>query len=166
MPGSRGIALASLAIVTKNARVVFAVALLLAGCSKSVESLIFGNRPKVCTLLGCHSGLAIEVRGDMQRALYEVRSSTDGGPLRHCSVDTRSAPPGFSGDCEGIRVTNIGIELKVPLPEVRELEFELTRDGVPLVERTLRPAYQNVYLNGAHCGVTCRSGGFELIELD
>lgn len=112
------------------------LALVSASCSSSPET------PRACTLIGCESGLEVQLVG-APAAPYRIEASAPGQASPHIIECTARAPCGPN------------VFLRDFTPEVATIRVIV---GADATTRSVQPTYETVQPNGPGCPPTCRHG--------
>lgn len=110
------------------------------GCSNSPEPV------QACTLIGCESGLEVQLVGTPPEA-YRVEASAPGQPTPRVVECTATNPCGPR------------VFLRDFTPESATIRLIV---GADTATRTVRPSYETVQPNGPGCPPTCRQASVQI----
>lgn len=131
---------------------------------------------KACTQMGCTNGLQLSVNPDYdwKNGIYAFEFYLDGKnvkctgalPLKPCEKG-----PSLSCNKDGVMITESGCALPPSAQGFGDIQIEgqprrvlvrITRNGKPVVTRTVVPKYQTFTPNGPGCGPVCTSASHDL----
>ncbi len=118
-----------------------------------------------CTLVGCTSGFVVRVEGDptLVPANYQVTLTYDGASVA-CDLvweDEFGTCTQSNGSLPSVRVTLVLLEpayIEVSGSDIPDdLVLTVAREGTVVAAFEGALHYEDVYLNGRDCGVSCRT---------
>lgn len=125
------------------------------------------DMPDICPVQACSSGLTIQLpkAGDWSYGAYDVTVATDLGTLR-CHV-TRAAPAPRAAPARCAHERELSLECAGPPDPAMgpimisgaptSVRVTIAKDGAPLADATLAPAYSNLRWDGFDCDPSCRA---------
>jgi hypothetical protein len=133
---------------------------------------------QACTQMGCTNGLILSVDPDYdwKNGVYVFDFFLDGKnvkcngmlPLQPCERG-----PSISCNKEGVMITESGCALAKSAHAFGDIVIEgspkrvlarITRNGKPVVTRTLVPRYETLRPNGPSCGPVCQTASHDLFQ--